>query len=282
MKTLHFNAFEKSASVALIPAKGSASITPHDHDFIEIVYVLSGHALHVIDDVSQRISQGNIFIIPPGHAHCIRPLEAGADFEETFSILNIILDAAAAPANPLPFCGCVLDASKDPSLSLLLSLMVSEYESRASGFEKLLEDGLSMLFHLLYRLNACFSRASPPKEDIQNQYVIEAILYFTTHYADNLTLDAIAAHVGLSKGYLQRLFKAYTGQTISYAISSLRIQRSCNLLITTDLNVCEIASRVGFSDTNQFHIAFKNILGITPKKYRIQNSVRIERDHEVI
>ena len=107
-------------------------------------------------------------------------------------------------------------------------------------------------------------------------------MYYQTHYTQRFSVVDIARHVGLSKGYLQRILKADTGQTLMNGIASMRVQKACELLLTTDMSVYEIASQVGFADCNQMHIVFKRFVGMTPKTYRTQNSVRIEREREVL
>ena len=47
-----------------------------------------------------------------------------------------------------------------------------------------------------------------------------------------------------------------------------RVMKGMELLRTTDLDVTEIAFRVGFNDSSYFIQAFKKKVGMTPKQYR--------------
>lgn len=282
VQTLRLNLFEKTAPLAVVEARGSASIFPHGHDFTEIVYVEKGAALHVIDGVTQRIGPGDMFVIPVGHEHRILPAEDTVNFEEEFQIVNILFDARRTGVDAAGFFGGVFSARREESAAQAVDMIRREYEKRLPGWEDIAISALGILVGVLARLDERRERPPAQEIDMKNRYVSEAVKFFAEHYAERITVGDVAAHVGLSRGYLQRLFKEDTGQTISHSIASLRVQHACELLISTDLSVYEIASQVGFSDANQFHIAFKAFVGVTPKTYRAANSVRVQCQHEVI
>ena len=282
MQTLHLRTFEKNSPVAIIPASGTASIFLHDHDFTEIIYVERGCGLHVLGSESKRIQQGDILIVPVGCFHCIRPVETEDNFEDNFKIINIIFNSEMINLDILPYVGTIFDTKTVPSIKTLIMMLLSEYEQREMGWASVLQDGLRMLISIFSRLHAHTSYDQNEHATRENYYVNQAILYYQTHYTQRFSVDDIARHVGLSKGYLQRIFKADTGQTLMNGIASMRVQKACELLLTTDMSVYEIASQVGFADCNQMHIVFKRFVGMTPKTYRTQNSVRIEREREVL
>ena len=49
---------------------------------------------------------------------------------------------------------------------------------------------------------------------------------------------------------------------------SLTLERAKELLSTTDVKVGDVATRVGYPDTNYFSKAFRNYTGVTPKEWR--------------
>ncbi len=98
--------------------------------------------------------------------------------------------------------------------------------------------------------------------------VYKVIEYIKANYRKHLTLEEIAANTYLSKTYLSSLFKKETGYSISEYINIVRIDRSKSLLLEENLSIIEIANLCGFEDQSYFTKVFKNIVGITPKKYR--------------
>ncbi len=106
--------------------------------------------------------------------------------------------------------------------------------------------------------------------------VYKVIEYIKSNYRKHLTLEEIAANTYLSKTYLSSLFKKETGYSISEYINIVRIDRSKNLLVEENLSIIEIANLCGFEDQSYFTKVFKNIVGITPKKYR-ENRGRQDR-----
>ena len=77
---------------------------------------------------------------------------------------------------------------------------------------------------------------------------------------ENITVDDIAAALGLSRSYFSKLVKKMTQKSPQEYLLAYRINKSCALLRTTELSIGEIALLVGYS--NQFHFsrAFKNYM----------------------
>jgi AraC family transcriptional regulator len=82
------------------------------------------------------------------------------------------------------------------------------------------------------------------------------------------TLSDLAAQCGVSRGHLNRLFKATTGVTLHEYVSDIRMKRAKSYLIDTNLALKEISFRLGFSQPPSFSLAFRNAVGETPRRYR--------------
>ena len=88
------------------------------------------------------------------------------------------------------------------------------------------------------------------------------------HYADNLSLENVAEKFNLSRSYLSKKFKTATGFGFKEYIINVRIQNACRLLLETDKSITDIAFECGFNDSNYFGDAFRKAKGISPHKYR--------------
>lgn len=98
---------------------------------------------------------------------------------------------------------------------------------------------------------------------------VEKICQFIREsYSQKLTLEEIAATVGYSKYYVNRLFKQYKGTTVMDYLIQVRIEEAKKLLRTCNYSVKQISMMVGYSEPNYFTLTFKKLEGLTPLKYR--------------
>ncbi len=82
------------------------------------------------------------------------------------------------------------------------------------------------------------------------------------------TVEDLAKDLYISRVQLYRKVKAIFGISVSEHINNIRLEKSKELLKTSNQNISEIAYAVGFSSPNYYSTAFKNKYGITPKEYR--------------
>jgi YesN/AraC family two-component response regulator len=104
--------------------------------------------------------------------------------------------------------------------------------------------------------------------DRTNKKVRKALDYIGEHFAGNLRLDDVAAHVGLSTFRIAHMVKEYTGRTILQHVKRLRTEKARHLLEDSSLTCAEIAYEVGFSDQSFFTRQFREMTGTTPARYR--------------
>ena len=88
------------------------------------------------------------------------------------------------------------------------------------------------------------------------------------HLDAALSLKTLAAQCYISPSYLSNVFKQETGQTLTDYISSRRMERAAQLLLTTNARVATVAEEVGILDVNYFTKMFKSATGQTPTAYR--------------
>lgn len=87
---------------------------------------------------------------------------------------------------------------------------------------------------------------------------------------ENRTFTEIAKEQGISAGHLRMLFKRATGKTPTRARSDERRRRAVHLITHTELNMSEIAARLGFGSIYAFSRFFKRCMGISPLRFRMQ------------
>lgn len=105
--------------------------------------------------------------------------------------------------------------------------------------------------------------------DANRYLIVNAKKYIDANYSDNeLSLEQVSNHVGLSKSYFCSLFHKIEGTTFKLYLMDLRMRHARRLLASTDKKIYEISCDVGYSDTAYFNRVFKRINGMTPLQFR--------------
>ena len=131
-----------------------------------------------------------------------------------------------------------------------------------------IDDILQVQERLLRKID-CVSRVEDEHVITGMQYVEKAKAYIQTRYSDyEFSLPELLDYLNVSKSYFCTLFKEKVGLTYSEYITHLRIEQAKILLQTTNMYTNEIATKVGFLDTNYFSVTFKRNVGVTPTQYR--------------
>ena len=104
----------------------------------------------------------------------------------------------------------------------------------------------------------------------RNSKITKILNYIHTHYAEEVSLSALARHFSLSESYIARLFREEVGCKPSSYAAGVRISVAKELLASTDLSMSEIAEKIGFSDVYYFSNSFKKATGVSPLQFRKQ------------
>ncbi len=86
-------------------------------------------------------------------------------------------------------------------------------------------------------------------------------------YTGNYSVADLAAMAGLSSSHFRTLFRQTTGMTTVQFVTSIRIARAKDLLLSRTCNVSEAARAVGFSDVFYFSRVFRKVTGMNPSEF---------------
>lgn len=121
-------------------------------------------------------------------------------------------------------------------------------------------------------IGALIDRLSLLIKDHHQDIYIEMIAYLKENYRNrDFSLQEMADCFKMSTSVLSRSFSDYSGSNIIDYVTDLRMKMAIEMLITSDLNIKEIALEVGYYSSNSFIRRFKQIVGISPGKYREAN-----------
>lgn len=94
--------------------------------------------------------------------------------------------------------------------------------------------------------------------------------YIQGHYNGDISLNVVAAYVGVSPNHFSRIFSKETGSTFVEYLTKVRMDRAKEMLRCSNKKIVEICYEVGYQDTHYFGTLFKKIVGCTPKEYRMK------------
>jgi len=260
----------------------------HKHTFIELVYVVSGSAWHVVDNRRSPASKGDLFIINYDTPHAFFRDEKTQEpflvydllFTPDFFDISLINNVGFESINSsFLFYSLFPTQQIGPDMHIsgssynvfgeLFNKIYLEFTGCEEGYINIIRAYVIELIIKMFRK----MNAAPRSESVsrQTQIVDKTLAYLRENYQKHLSLDELAAQVFLSKDYFARLFRETTGMPISTLLQKIRIEEACKLLTGTNQKVDDIAAHCGFHDIKYFYNAFKKLTGMTPRQYRIAN-----------
>lgn len=105
-------------------------------------------------------------------------------------------------------------------------------------------------------------------ETTRDNQINELIDYLRRNLEKQHNIDSLAAHVSMSRRTLSRHFTKATGMSIGEWLSVERLQRSQELLETTDHNIEIVSSLSGYQSPVSFRQSFKARFNVSPSEWR--------------
>ena len=81
-------------------------------------------------------------------------------------------------------------------------------------------------------------------------------------------IGEIAEELGCSRGRLHQVFRQHTGMSPSDYLQRMRIKKSCEVLVESDLSITEVAYELDYANSQHFSRTFRKYLGLAPSDYR--------------
>lgn len=100
-------------------------------------------------------------------------------------------------------------------------------------------------------------------------YVNHALDFIRFNYA-SIKVNDIAKYIGINRSYLTNIFKKKIGVSPQEYLLQYRLNMGCQLLLTTNLSIQEVAQKIGYENPLTFSKMFKNAYGISPRNYRMR------------
>lgn len=161
------------------------------------------------------------------------------------------------------------DETRNIPVIVLTGKMLTEKEMLRlnRGVATVLGKGLFSVEETLNHIDAALARKRKLGSEAQ-RLVRQAMAYIHEHYAEAISRDDLARHLGMSGDYLTECFRTEVGMTPITYLNRYRINQAQTLLADREKSVTEIAMLVGFSDSGYFSRVFRRQVGVSPDAYR--------------
>lgn len=246
---------------------------PAVRDHFLIHYVMSGEGTFRVDTRTYNLRAGQLFIIYPSQA-----VSYSADEYDPWEYAWVGFNGIEAERllqmtdfsreNPV--------ISYNDSTRLRNHLLDIYNSSGSADFNE-----SKMTGHLYLFLSTLISISeSSKRSSYQNPaYIEKALKFIQYNYSNNISVEDIAANVGLSRSHLHRIFVQNLSVSPNEFLIKFRINKACSLLKNSGLSINSIANSVGFNDPLYFSRVFKKVKGTPPSQYI--SSQKQEKTQEV-
>ena len=236
----------------------------HYHEEIEIVYVIEGEILIIIDSEEVALSRGDICIIMPGQIHSF--------VSNCYNKVYIMKLFANTDVCEIRLASNKFDKDNDNYFEFkrYIEEIAFEDSSRENGYE-LAVNILSRQILLFIIRKLEYKKADKLKIKKNNNSIelLNAVNDFLDeHYNEKFSLEDIAKQCGFSKCYFSRYFKGVTKVGFWEYLIVFKLEKAIFIIKNTDENITDIALSCGFNNLRSFNRAFKKYYNCTPKEYR--------------
>lgn len=143
------------------------------------------------------------------------------------------------------------------------------------------------IISILIRILVNFLRASKQdyvgiSENKELTDISDIFRYIYSHLQERITLERLSKLFFLSESTIYKHLQLNVGFTFNELLNEMRISKSLDLLMYSNLSLQEISETVGYTDASHFIKSFINKHGVTPKEYRkaYQNSDEVIKKRE--
>jgi AraC family L-rhamnose operon regulatory protein RhaS len=259
-----------SDKIAIYTSDPEDNNKEHCHEFDELVIVKSGHGLHVINSQPLFIKTGDVFYVKKDEYHFYDELG-------TLKLINILIN----PDVDFNFIKNI-----EPLLSKLTSDSLNDYAwLDSTGLAKAIDISKNLFIKKDKPANANTLKLEQEALFLQlitlifeykhtvsdnTEHKINKILKFVQNDCfSEVNWNELSEQFEVPLRTLFRHLKEKTGMTPENYLKRLRLISARKKIRETDITITNIAFDCGFSNSNHFATAYKNVFGISPSTERV-------------
>ncbi|RHP33586.1 AraC family transcriptional regulator [Lachnotalea sp. AF33-28] len=243
---------------------------------MEIGLCNRGEGIALVEGKTCGFTAGDLYIVCPNTMHITKSCD-GTDSQweylyiDTQRLFKEYLHGELPNASLLMFDSPdfpnIISVQSYPHMRLLLQQILHEMEGKRENYRI---SAACLCISFLIELLRFLPRESESHfSNLRSKLVIyPAIQYIDSHYMEPVRIEELSARCCLSLTHFRRLFKSIMGEGPLNYLNRIRINKSCELLYSTEDTVLDIALQVGFSGNTSYNRNFTQIMGTTPLQWR--------------
>lgn len=267
----------RTADLAVYPGMSAPC---HWHDDIEWIYVISGKMCYYINGKRILLNEKDSLMVNARQLHYGYSCQ-----EQDCRFLCILFHPSLFGCNKALLQKYVTPVIENADCEYLhfqsgqtRGLEIAAYleqircikENAANAHEL---QAVAVMFQLWSSLLQCGElviedRSYDRNSDLESQKKMVSFIY--QNYAEQLSLNEIAASGNVSRSKCCLIFKHYLHQSPVDFLNMFRLKTSCDLLRNTEQSITDIALSCGFNHLSYFSKLFSRNFGCTPREYRSQ------------
>ena len=239
-------------------------VMEHTHNCYECVFYIGGKGMITADNDLEEYDGPTITIVRPGIKH--------DETTKEFSRLFIVLFEFKKDELFKPFTKLKLDKEVEEVFLNLFSKMQEEEKNKKAFYRNMISSYFSLvLCHLLRKVYKTDNKASYNEE-----LVNRTKNYIKENYNQKIDFEQIASSFGYSYHRFRHIFQKETNTSINQYLLNCKLYAAKQMLISTDMQIKEIAINCGFENNIHFNNFFKSRMNITPLQFRNASNMQTD------
>ncbi|MDR6550445.1 AraC family transcriptional regulator [Paenibacillus qinlingensis] len=259
----------------------------HSHQGLELYYVHEGSGILICDGYQLQLSPGMLVVFRPFQLHrmrfhidgCVRSFllfepAALQTLLPAFPTANQYLRKLLESPIPSPF---LTDISENHPLIQSMRLLHEAMHEANNAWNHVLElcsSSVLAMLQWLHQLQPLKDGATRDR-DRGITHIERALEWIESHLTEELRLEELSLVLHLHPNYISTLFQQEIGCSIREYVAIRRVNLARKWLLNSDMQVQEIAAKLGLANTSHFCKMFKKHSGITPYQFKKQFNTSI-------
>lgn len=269
--------------------KNELHIENHCHNFYHFLYITGGGGSILVDGKANEVTDNDVFLFQPGVYHEITANVA--DPMRAIELKFITEDAGLIDGiKRLP----VRFSNKSAQIKSMFCNLVAEALDKQPFYKDRITLQTIELLLLLFRLHivaTCRSDEPDMKlpidgNDTRHELADRLLKYIRKHFNRKITLEELSGEFNINKHYLCRVFSKALGISPIRYVNNLRLEKTKDLLVESELSITEISEAVGFNSIHYLSRFFTHKEGIAPIDYRQRSkdnfNIDVEEKYKIV
>ncbi len=257
---------------------------PVNSSFSRIYLVTAGEAFVEFGGNRHRLTPGHLYLIPaftthydishgPFEHYYVHFIDSAQDILDFFLAYDLPFGIDEEPGDLAAFRSLM---ASYPGYALKHALP-NTYDNSSTTMQSLQKFenqslGRKMQFNgIVHLLLARFFLRARQRMQVTDDRISKALWLIERDTAHAPSLDELAAQAMLGKERFIRLFKRQTGQTPTAYIIGKKIMKAQIMLLSKRYTIKEVAYRMGYDSQSYFGRQFKQMTGMSPMRFVMQN-----------